>query len=55
MPDFSHLPPPSGYPPINNFKPNSDPPTLTNPLQEIQKNKGPDYVNKELGNVEPGA
>lgn len=47
MPDFSNLPV-TGRPPINNFQPKSsaaDDKPLPNPLQELQKSRGPDYVN----------
>ena len=54
MPDFSHMGPGKGLPPINNFRPASsvpDPKPIPNPLQELEKSRGPDYVNNEA----PGA
>ena len=54
MPDFSHMGPSKGLPPINNFRPASsapEPKPVANPLQELEKSRGPDYVN----NDQPGA
>ena len=48
MPDFSNTAT-TGLPPINNFKAKnmSDEKTVSNPLQELEKSRGPDYVNND--------